>query len=155
MLSECEVGSRRSFATGSAAATLAAVRKFFNSSQVAFAFLFISLRWVPPMRWVERLTSRLITATQIRLAVAVALALAATNFFYLGVTTTRTAQVSESVNSTDSTTDDEIDVRNSASWQCAGVPIAVRCPPSALASPGTLQLQTASGVRRRQLVHID
>jgi hypothetical protein len=82
------------------------------------------------MRWVERLTS-LITATQIRLAVAIALALAATNFFYLGVTTTRTAQVSESVNSTDSTTDDEINVRRPASWQCADVPIAVRCPPSA------------------------
>lgn len=154
MLPECEVGSRRPFATGSPAATFAAVRKFFNFLQVAFAFLFISVRWVPPMRWVERLAS-LITATQIRLAVAVALALAATNFFYLGVTTTRTAQVSESVNSTDSTTDDEIDVRNSASWQCAGVPIAVRCPLSALASPGTPQLQTASGVRRRQLVHID
>ena len=78
------------------------------------------------MRWVERLTS-LVTATQIRLAVAIALGLAATNFFYLGVTTTQTAQVSASVNSTDSTTDDKIDVGSSASWQCAGVPIAVQC----------------------------
>ena len=78
------------------------------------------------MRWVERLTS-LVTATQIRLAVAIALGLAATNFFYLGVTTTQTAQVSASVNSTNSTTDDKIDVGSSASWQCAGVPIAVPC----------------------------
>jgi hypothetical protein len=84
------------------------------------------MRWVPPMRWVERLTS-LVTATQIRLAVAIALGLAATNFFYLGVTTTQTAQVSASVNSTDSPTDDKIDVGSSASWQCAGVPIAVPC----------------------------
>jgi hypothetical protein len=82
------------------------------------------------MRWVERLTS-LITAAQIRLVVAIALALAATNFFYFGVTTTRTAQVSVSVNSTDSATDDENDTPSSASWYCADVPIAVRCPPSA------------------------
>jgi hypothetical protein len=90
------------------------------------------------MRWVERITSA-ITATRIRLAVATALALAATSFFYLGVTSTWTAQVSESVNSTDSTTVDEIDVRSSASWHCAGVPIAVRCPPSVLASPDALE----------------
>ena len=76
--------------------------------------------------WVERLTS-LITATQIRLAVAVALGLAATSFFYLGVTTRQTAQVSASINSADSTPDDTIDVGSSASWQCAGVPIAVQC----------------------------
>ena len=93
------------------------------------------------MRWVERLSSA-ITATRIRLAVATVLALAATSFFYLGVTSTRTAQVSESVNSTDSTDStivDEIDVRSSASWHCAGVPIAVRCPPSVLASPDALE----------------
>ena len=83
----------------------------------AFAFHFNSVRWV------ERLTS-LITATQIRLAVAIALGLAATSFFYLGVTTTQTAQVSASINSND---EDTIDVGSSASWQCAGVPIAVQC----------------------------
>jgi hypothetical protein len=88
------------------------------------------------MRWVERLTSAI---TAMRIRVAVATALAATSFFYLGVTSTRTAQVSESVNSTDSTTVDEIDVRSSASWHCAGVPIAVRCPPSVLASPDALE----------------
>ena len=76
--------------------------------------------------WVERLTS-LITATQIRLAVAVVLGLAATSFFYLGVTTRQTAQVSASINSADSTPDDTIDVGSSASWQCAGVPITVQC----------------------------
>ena len=94
------------------------------------------------MRWVERLTSA-ITATRIRVTVATALALAATSFFYLGVTSTRTAQVSERVNSTNYTTVDEIDVRSSASWHCAGVPIAVRCPPSVLASPDALG--TAAG----------
>lgn len=75
---------------------------------------------------VGRLTSR-ITATQIQLAVAIALGLAATNFFYLGVTTTQTAQVSASINSADSAPDDTIDAGSSASWQCAGVPIAVQC----------------------------
>ena len=75
---------------------------------------------------VRRLTGR-ITATQIQLAVAIALGLAATNFFYLGVTTTQTAQVSASVNSADSAPDDTIDAGSSASWQCAGVPIAVQC----------------------------
>jgi len=94
------------------------------------------------MGWVERLTSAII-ATRIRVTVATALALAATSFFYLGVTSTRTAQVSESVNSTDSTIVEEIDVRSSASWHCAGVPIAVRCPPSVLASPDALA--TAAG----------
>jgi len=94
------------------------------------------------MGWVERLTSAII-ATRIRVTVATALALAATSFFYLGVTSTRTAQVSESVNSTDSTIVEEIDVRSSASWHCAGVPIAVLCPPSVLASPDALA--TAAG----------
>lgn len=75
---------------------------------------------------VRRLTSR-ITATQIQLAVAIALGLTATNFFYLGVTTTQTAQVSASINSADSAPDDTIDAGSSASWQCAGVPIAVQC----------------------------
>ncbi len=75
--------------------------------------------------WVEQLTN-LITVTQIRLVVAIALALAAANFFYLGVTT-QTAQVSASFDSTDSTTDDTIDVGSSASWQCASVPIATPC----------------------------
>ena len=82
-----------------------------------FAFLFIFVRWV------KRLIS-LITATQIRLTVAIALGLAATSFFYLGVTTTQTAQVSASIDSND---EDAIDVGSSASWQCAGVPIAVQC----------------------------
>jgi hypothetical protein len=77
----------------------------------------------PPTRWVEQLTN-LITATQIRLAVAIALGLAAANFFYLGLTT---AQIGASVDSTDPTTDDTIDVGSSASWQCAGVPIATPC----------------------------
>jgi len=76
--------------------------------------------------WVERFTS-LITATQIRFAVAIALGLAATSFFYLGVTTTQTAQVGASINSTVSTTDETIDVGSTASWQCAGVPIAIQC----------------------------
>ena len=84
------------------------------------AFLFIFVRCV------ERLTS-LITATQIRLAVAIALGLAATSFFYLGVTSTQTAQVSASINATNSTTDDTIDAGSTASWQCAGVPIAIQC----------------------------
>lgn len=75
---------------------------------------------------VRQLTSR-ITAAQIQLAVAIALGLAATNFFYLGVTTTQTAQVNASINSADSAPDDTIDAGSSASWQCAGVPIAVQC----------------------------
>jgi hypothetical protein len=79
-----------------------------------------------PLIWVERLSS-LITATPIRLAVAIALGLAAISFFYLGVTTTQTAQVSASINSTDSTPKDTIDVGSSASWQCADVPIAIQC----------------------------
>ncbi len=79
-----------------------------------------------PLNWVERLTS-LATVTQIRLAVAIALGLVATSFFYLGVTTTQTAQVSAGINSADSTPDDTIDVGSSASWQCANVPIAVQC----------------------------
>jgi hypothetical protein len=79
-----------------------------------------------PFVSVGRLTS-LITATQIQLAVAIALGLAATNFFYLGVTTTQTARVSASINSADSAPDDTIDAGSSASWQCAGVPIAVQC----------------------------
>jgi hypothetical protein len=83
-----------------------------------FAFLFIFVRWV------KQLIS-LITATQIRLTVAIALGLAATSFFYLGVATT--AQVSVSINSTDSTIDDTIDVGSPANWQCADVPIAVAC----------------------------
>jgi hypothetical protein len=95
------------------------------------------------MCWVERLTSA-ITATRIRVTAATALALAATSFFYLGVTSTRTAQVSESVNSTDSTTVEEIDVRSSASWHCAGVPIAVRCPPSVAAGPNPLGIAADS-----------
>jgi hypothetical protein len=78
------------------------------------------------VRWVKRLIS-LITATQLRLTVAIALGLAATSFFYLGVTTTQTAQVSASINSADSAPDDTIDAGSSASWQCAGVPIAVQC----------------------------
>jgi len=69
-----------------------------------------------PLIWVERLVN-----------VAIALGLATTSFFYLDVTTTQTAQVSTSINSTDSTTEDRIDVGSSASWQCAGVPIAVQC----------------------------
>ena len=76
--------------------------------------------------WVEQLTN-LITVTQIRLVVAIALGLAAANFFYLGVTTTQTAQVNASINSADSAPDDTIDAGSSASWQCAGVPIAVQC----------------------------
>ena len=79
-----------------------------------------------PLIWVERLSS-LITATPIRLAVAIALGLAAISFFYLGATTTQTAQVGASINSTNSTTKDTIDVGSSASWQCADVPIAVQC----------------------------
>jgi hypothetical protein len=85
-----------------------------------FAFLFIFVRWV------KRLSS-LITATQMRLTVAIAFGLAATSYFYLGVTTIQTAQVSTSINSTDSTIDDTIDVGSPANWQCADVPIAVQC----------------------------
>jgi hypothetical protein len=103
------------------------MRDFFNFLQVDLLHPFwLRASWVPTMRWVERLTSA-ITATQIRLAAA--LALAAASFLYLAVTT-QTAQVGESVSSTASTTDDEIDVGSfgsAPSWHCVDVPIAIQC----------------------------
>jgi hypothetical protein len=76
---------------------------------------------------IERLTSA-ITANKIRLAVV--LALAAASFLYLAVMVgTKTGQVGEPVRSTASTTYDMIDEPGlgPASWDCATVPIAIKC----------------------------
>ena len=75
-----------------------------------------------------RLTSS-ITANKIRLAVV--LALAAASLLYLAVmVSTQTPQIGERVSSTASTTDDVIDDRSFglASWYCASMPIATKCP---------------------------